>query len=178
MQNRQAPPTYLNYRNGAVHNADLPQPPSSPSRPPPPPPPPAAVQSFSNSLVILISGAPCPDLQAYLATILSRYSINEISIIATSEEVLKVSRMDVYTAVGKARQEIFVTTATLDAPISSAELFKATRGLENKTLSGVLLCQHRHTQPEQSLPTTPRDILDYDDVELEESWRVSGPWPS
>lgn len=92
-----------------------------------------------------------------------------------------MSRMDVYTAVGKARQEIYVTTATLEAPISSAELSRATRGLENKTLSGVLLCQHRHTQSEQSVPatpSTPRDILDYDDVELEESWRVSGLYPS
>lgn len=181
MDRQQAPPTYLNYRNGStVQSSDsLPQPPLSPThRPPPPPPPPAAAQPYTNNtLLIFISDAPSPDLPIYLSTILSRYSIAEALVIATSDEVLKVVRMHLYTAAGKLRQDILVSPHKIEGPLTLADLAKATRTMDSKTLSGVLCCQHLHASVEPDVPPTPRDMLDYDESELELSWRVSYAFP-
>lgn len=171
--------------NGAASNYEIrPQPAVSPARPPPVAAPPAAVvQSHSNTLLIFLSDGPSPDMHVYLSTILSRYTISEVALIASSDEVLKVTRMDIYTAAGRMRQDILVTTTRLAAPISATELVQGMRGLETKTLIGVLCCQHSSesstrpasiasSSPPKDVPA-PRDILDYDEVEMELSWRVS-----
>ena len=171
------PPTYLNYRGGSTSNGSSPyngniaQPPVSPARPPPAPPPPAMVPTLPKTLLVFVSDAPAPDMQVYLSTILSRYTLSEVTIVATNDDALKLTRMDVYTAAGKARQDILVSTARINAPLASSELTRALHGLEDKTLCGVLCCQHGNTPPAET--TTPRDLLDYSEAELEESWRVS-----
>ncbi|KAL1296583.1 hypothetical protein AAFC00_000080 [Neodothiora populina] len=177
MTDRQNPPTYLNYRNETNSSSKdtLPRPPQSPGRRPPPPPPPASLQSHTNTLLIYMSDLPSQDMHLYLSTILSRYSISEVSIIATNDEALKVTRMDVYTAAGRLRQDILVSPTKINAPMVPAELADAARMLESKTLCGVLCCQHHKTtavsEGENALPKTPRDIIDYDEAELEDSWR-------
>jgi len=187
MENRKAPATYLDYRNGSLSTNDNRSVSSiSTYSTPPPAPlyasplqshPPAVAKSLSHTLLVFVADAPSPDMQVYLSTILNRYAIGEAVIIATNDESLKVSRMDTYTAAGKIRQDILVSPFKLDTPLTSADLLRVTRTLENKTLCGVLCCQHPGNSSHDP-NDLPRDLLDYDDAELEASWRVSSRLPA
>ncbi|GAB7354012.1 hypothetical protein MBLNU459_g4602t1 [Dothideomycetes sp. NU459] len=170
MDRPSAPSTYLNYRNSTQSQMpSFPNPPASPARPPLPAVAASAAIQFSATLLILVSDAPSPHLQTYLSAILTRYAVTEAALMATSNAALKSTRMDVYTAAGKMRQDILVSTTLLDKPLGPHELEKAcVRGLAGKTLCGVLLCQHSGV----GWVHVERDVLDFGAAEMEESWRT------
>lgn len=79
--------------------------------------------------------------------------------------------MDVYTAAGKMRQDIAVSTSLVGSDGAGGLEEAVKRGVSGKTLCGVLVCQHSAIQ----WPDVRREVLDYEAGEMEDSWRVSCP---
>lgn len=109
-------------------------------------------------------------MQQYLHTAIDLHNIQSISILGREEAVLKQTKMDAYTVAGKMQRNIQVQTIMLESVEDGESISRALNWLGEGNVTGVLFCVEKQSS---DLHSPERDILDYDSLDLDRSWRSS-----